>query len=152
MGTITMNLALLLALLLSSAAGQPSYSSDSYYDDYNEEEYDNDGEDGLDLDQENLEEMGRMAKMNTVGETFKVDAGTTIRLPCHIDNLHDSYYPNVIWSRQDQKNTQISFGDKIVSEDYTERAVVKMSQSGPTLTIAAAGSGDAGRYKCSLTV
>ena len=32
--------------------------------------------------------MGRMAKMNTVGETFKVDAGTTIRLPCHIDNLH----------------------------------------------------------------
>ena len=102
-----MNLALLLLpLLLSSAAGwetfsnnsqsltsllppgQPSYSSDTYYDDYNDEEYDNDGEDGLDLDQENLEEMGRMAKMNTVGETFKVDAGTTIRLPCHIDNLH----------------------------------------------------------------
>ena len=30
--------------------------------------------------------------------------------------IWDSYYPNVIWSRQDQKNTQISFGDKIVSE------------------------------------
>ena len=37
-------------------------------------------------------------------------------------------------------------------QDYTQRAVVKMSQSGPTLTIAAAGSSDAGRYKCSLTV
>ena len=37
-------------------------------------------------------------------------------------------------------------------QDYKDRAVVKMSHSGPTLTIAAAGSGDAGRYKCSLTV
>ena len=68
--------------------GLPSYNSDTYYDDYNEEEYDDDGDYGLDLDQENLEEMGRMAKMKTVGETFKVDAGTTIRLPCQIDNLH----------------------------------------------------------------
>ena len=68
--------------------GQTSYSSDSYYDDYNEEEYDDEGEDGHDLEQENWEEMGRMAKMNTTGETFTVDAGTTIRLPCHIDDLH----------------------------------------------------------------
>ena len=37
-------------------------------------------------------------------------------------------------------------------QDYTKRAVVKMSQAGTELTIAAAGSGDAGRYKCSLTV
>ena len=31
--------------------------------------------------------MGKMAKMNTNGETFKVDAGTTIRMPCNIQNL-----------------------------------------------------------------
>ena len=74
--------------LTAVLTGLPSYSSDTYYDDYDEEEYDDDGEDGLDHEQENLEEMGLLAKMNTVGETFTVDAGTTIRLPCHIDNLH----------------------------------------------------------------
>ena len=42
--------------------------------------------------------------------------------------------------------------DPPVVQDYTKRAVVKMSQTGTELTIAAAGSADAGRYKCSLTV
>ena len=37
-------------------------------------------------------------------------------------------------------------------QDYTTRAKVKMSQEGTELTIAAARSSDAGRYKCSLVV
>ena len=65
--------------------GYPSYVSDSYdYNDYNDEEY---ADEVDDVEQENLEKMGKLAKMNTNGETFKVDAGTTIRMPCHIENL-----------------------------------------------------------------
>ena len=37
-------------------------------------------------------------------------------------------------------------------QDYTSRAQVKMSKDGTELTIAAARSSDAGRYKCSLVV
>ena len=50
-------------LVTTVLTGLPSYSSDTYYDDYDEEEYDDDGEDGLDHEQENLEEMYRMAKI-----------------------------------------------------------------------------------------
>ena len=73
----------LLLLLISAAAGYPQYGPD-YYDEYDEDEYEVEGDD---VDQQDLEKMGRMVKMSTNGETFKFDAGTTIRIPCHIENL-----------------------------------------------------------------
>ena len=46
----------LLLLLISAAAGYPQYGPD-YYDEYDEDEYEGEGDD---VDQQDLEKMGRM--------------------------------------------------------------------------------------------
>ena len=69
---------------LTVTEGYPQYGPDYYDDEYDETQYDLEADD---VEDEDLENMGKMAKMNTNGETFKVDAGTTIRMPCNIEHL-----------------------------------------------------------------
>jgi len=144
---LLLGLTLYLCILL--AQGFPQYSSSDYDEeygtDYGNEEYDTKE---ANVDAKDLSEYN--PQMSTKSKTIEVDAGTTIRLNCDIENLNPELNQYVMWKRENSANTILSTGDTVIPEDYKPRTKVKFSEKGSVLTIAVATAEDAGRYMCKL--
>jgi len=128
---------------LRSLAGLPQsdYSSDYTYDD--------DDTVDTDVDSPKVDYSSYNIKIITKPKQIQVAAGTTLRLPCEVDNLAKELYPNVIWTKKGASHTIIATGSTVLG-GYTERAKVNLGKQGSSLMITLAQKEDAGQYKCSL--
>merc|ERR1711976_180472 len=136
-------LLLILHYCSHTSTGFPQYSSNYDYD-YEDEEYS--------ISEEDLDLKDYNTHLVMKSKTVEVDAGTTIRLNCEINNLNPELNQYVMWKRENSANTFISTGDTIVNEEYSSRAKVSFTESGSELTITAAGPEDSGRYMCKLAL
>jgi len=139
--------------LLGTSQGNPLVDSHAY-------QYDQ-PEDNEDYDYQYPEEDDSGFPGDTNGLSFRptittqsnqvvVDNGFTISLPCTVDELPAGM--QIIWSKVDQKNTIIAIGDIIQEKEYKSRATIKTTEKGSTLTLGAAKSSDAGKYKCAVAL
>jgi hypothetical protein len=134
-----------LCFLFNSVVGLPTpenYSDDQEYQyDQYDSDYDGDGGDEYNEEvQENLEPIVIL----TIPQTFDVDEGKTIRLPCEVKKLGGI---PVMWYKDDISN-QIVIDKNAVNGDT--RIEVKVTDTGSTLLIGAATSEDAGKYICQI--
>lgn len=84
-------------------------------------------------------------------ENIVVDLGTTIRLPCMVDQLPKEI--SLIWKRPDTtKNQILAIGDYIQITEYQSRANVEITDKGSVLNIGVATVEDAGEYQCEIGV
>jgi hypothetical protein len=139
-----------LCFLINSVVGFPTnenYSDDQEYQ-YDQYDTDYDG-DGGDEYNEEIQENLEPPVITTIPQTFDVDEGKTIRLPCEVNTLgdHGLHGIPVMWYKDDISNT-IVIDKNAVNGD--KRIEVKVTDSGSTLLIGAATSEDAGKYICQI--
>jgi len=139
--------------LLGTSEGKPSVDSNAYqYDQPDYESYDNydnnDEEESVPPGENNA--LSFRPTIYTQSKHIDVDNGFTISLPCMVDELPAGM--QIIWSKVDQKNTIIAIGDNIQEKEYKNRATIKTTEKGSTLTLGAAKSSDAGKYKCAVAL
>jgi len=141
-------------LLLGVSAGNKlyDYPLDDDYDYYGEKddikqhEYDNN-----EYTKEAALDGLQDAKILTQPKHLIVDSGTTIRLPCQVDQLPDQV--QIMWKRPDAETNQILVIGQIVQDaNYKSRTEVEIKKDGSFLNIGVANPGDAGRYTCELAI
>jgi len=151
------------ALLLTSIAGNKlsggsyDYMDDNYDydygDDYPSSNFTDDQEHDDHMNQPASEEKVVVVLPKIVSESHNsvVDLGTTIRLPCMVDQNSDGI--TFIWKRPDIKSKEIlAIGAHISNPDPNNRTSVDIREKGSILNIGVATVEDAGKYECSLAV
>ena len=89
------------------------------------------------------------------GESFFVDKGTTIRLPCYINTFPENFV--IMWKKVDESHSgnphqYLAIGESmIIMEKRFSVEISKVgSNMGSTLFIGLANEGDDGQYVCQL--
>lgn len=149
MGGVSTIALLLLANSFYKVSGIESSGLTYEYDyDYGEEETES-------KEKENSAGGANFSKyslnIETEEKTIQVAAGTTIRLPCKVDNLPKEVWQNLFWSRLDSSKTIIATGERVLGE-WRGRARVTVTEQGSSLVITLAREQDAGKYKCRVAL
>lgn len=139
---------------------QVKRDTNSYQDDYDTTDYDEDykSDDRYDVDKD---KPAIDPNIVTQGNTYTVDKGTTIRLPCYVDKFpKDSY--SIMWRKADgEPNHYLVVGNMIMDKTQDHRMRVEITNDediktndgsvphkGSTLLIPTAKAEDEGQYVC----
>jgi len=140
-----MKIVFFLSAFILVVQGFPNY-------DYSGDDYNYDDDDQLPNDKEEKEIQYDINFLN-VGKSEIVDKGTTIKLPCNVDNYPENFV--VMWKKVEPGKSAgdiLAMGDNILKKK--SRVSVEINREGDkkgsTLVIALAEDSDAGHYVCQL--
>jgi hypothetical protein len=143
---------ILVAALVLAVQGKPQSPNaltDQYQ--YDASDYNYDDGDGDMLGEEEEKEIGYDINFQNRGSTHTVDKGTTIRLPCYVDQFPENYV--IMWKKvDDSADDFLALGKNVIKN--TNRISVELNRDGAnkgsTLVIGLAEDSDAGQYVCQL--
>eukprot|EP00095_Tigriopus_kingsejongensis_P001599 maker-scaffold317_size209118-snap-gene-0.9 protein:Tk01599 transcript:maker-scaffold317_size209118-snap-gene-0.9-mRNA-1 annotation:"GF16716" len=120
----------------------------------NEEyQYDYAYDDDYSLDDQKDEAITVLPHFVTLGSTFEFDRGNTIRLPCYVDKMPETFV--LFWKKvtPEAGETLVAMDDNVITSD-SKRVSVEVSYDGAdrgsTLVISLAQDEDEGKYICSM--
>jgi len=135
---------LLVSLTTTSVLATPDYVYEEYDSEYSEEV--------ADVKDSPVDFSNYNVRILSEGQNIELAAGTTIRLPCKVDDLPPDLHQYMLWKRLDKKNTIISVGGNVLHPDYKDRTKIELGKNGGFLKLVLVQEEDAGKYQCSINM